>query len=276
MKTKDSKLRFLLSGLTLITFLCVFLFSCHKEDVASINTCFDYEQIGIEHNKGLDYIFEYLKKEGVGKEGIGLKSGLNIFDLIEAATLSFTKTLDSEKDVDYNGIKLTFRHFESNTLKSASVNNLSVAIQPHVNITPLQISFLDRLDTIMSNVRIGLEFTIERIKEVEYDILTKCSEKEVELLLACTSVARHSLEYWTNNYENWLIEFGSAEVGTINALLLKSTNERDWEWFWDTLGDMGKGDVIGAGIGSIVPGAGTISCACFASAGTGIRRLLNW
>lgn len=48
-------------------FVTANLISCQKEKTTTPDISFDYEQIGIEHNKGLDYIFEYLKEKKINK-----------------------------------------------------------------------------------------------------------------------------------------------------------------------------------------------------------------
>ncbi len=283
MKTKASKIIFSLSGLTLAIVTSLMFFSCQKEEIVSTNESFDYEQIGVEHNKGLAYIFEYLKDKGVGKKS-NLKGATDIFELTKKATLSFAQTSKITKDSDYDKLPLTFKSFNYSTLKSAGMNELVSSISSEIELSQLQISYFNQLDQIMSNLEIGLESTIEKIKKIESDIISECATEEAEILLSSTSVARHSLEYWSKNYEKWLIELGGVDVLTLNTSRLKSSNiESDWDWFCDTLKNMGKSDVvggaIGAGVGALAGGVGAapgaVAGACYSSAGRGIVALLD-
>ncbi len=283
MKTNIIKLEFLQLSLIFTTAMCLFFYSCQEDEIMPVDEPFDYEQIGIEHNKGLDYIFEYLKKQGVGVK-TELKSAINLFDLTKQATLSFAKTSKITKGVNYDKLPLVYQSFDRNTLKSAGIDELSRSIQSEVELTPLQISILDELDQTMSNLKIGLEPTIEKIKSIESNIKAQCTQEEAELLLSCTSVARHSLEYWTSNFEKWINELGGTTEIANNVQRLKSANvEDDWDWFWGTLENMGKSDVVGAGIGAGVgalaggvgAAPGAVAGGCYSSAGRGIVSLLD-
>ena len=247
-----------------------------------MNELFDYEQIGIEHNKGLDYVFDYLKKEELGGR-LSLKRINNVFDLTKQATISFAKTSDITKDIDFDKLPLIFQPFNQNKVKSAGTDKLTSSIETEIELSQLQVLFLNRLDEVMSNLEIGLQPTIEKIKDIELDIKEQCSNEESELLLAATVVGRYSLEYWLNNYEKWISELSGGDI-TIKATILKSANAtEDWDWFWDTLGNMGKSDVvggaIGAGVGALAGGVGAIpgavAGACYSSAGRGIVALYD-
>lgn len=282
MKTKVSKFIFLLSGLTLSVIMSLFFFSCQKNEIEPTNEPFDYEQIGIEHNKGLDYVFENLKKEELSGK-LSIERVDNLFDLTKQATISFTKTSVITKNIDYSKLPLIFQTFNHNKLKSAGTDELTTSIETEIELSQLQILFLNRLDEVMSNLKIGFQPTIEKIKDIELDIKKQCSNEESELLLAATVVGRYSLEYWQNNYEKWIFELSGGEI-TINASTLKSAHStKDWDWFWDTLGDMGKSDVvggaIGAGVGALAGGIGAapgaVAGACYSSAGRGIVALYD-
>jgi|UPI000838590D hypothetical protein len=287
-KYYNSKILFVMKSKIVVLVAFVFgvfvtanLISCQKEKTTTPDISFDYEQIGIEHNKGLDYIFEYLKEKKINKKS-ALRSTTNIFDLIEQATLSFAKTSKILRNVNHKELPLTFQNFNREVLKSAGNNNLTYLINSKINLNPSQITFLNELDNVISNLEIGLELTIEKIKKIELDIISQCSVDEAKILLSATSVARYSLEYWTENYEKWIIELGGMEIGAMNEL--KSISSRGgWDWFCDTLKSMGKSDVvggaIGAGVGALAGGVGAapgaVAGACYSSAGRGIVALLD-
>ena len=58
--------------------------SCEdKQEVVKKNSFIDYELIGIEHNKGLDFVFKYVKQESQSKN---LKTPLDFMLLVEKGT----------------------------------------------------------------------------------------------------------------------------------------------------------------------------------------------
>lgn len=279
MKTKVSKYNLLFSRISLLLIGSIFFLSCQKEEVDNKKVFFDYEQIGIEHNAGLNYIFEYLKNGDVNKDS-KLKSSSDIFNLTKQATLSFAQISKITKGVDYSKLPLTFQSFNRSTLKSAGTNELVASISSEIDLSSNQKLFLNQLDEVMSNIKKGLQPTIEEIKKLELDIVNQCTNEEAELLLSSTSVARYSLEYWTDNYEKWLTELGGIDIVGANTSQLKSG---DWDWFCDTLGNMGKSDVVGAAIGAgagalaggVGAAPGAVAGACYSSAGRAIVALLD-
>ncbi|MEA1886012.1 MAG: hypothetical protein U9N72_02225 [Bacteroidota bacterium] len=254
-----------------------FLTNCERENALINNSNIDYEQIGIEHNRGLDYIFEALKKEDFGNAS-ELRNFDNIFELSKQATLDFSRESIITKDVDFDELSSILQRFNLTKFKSAGTNELTSEIASQIELTSLQISFFNELDEIISNLEIGLQPTIGKILNLERDIIDKCNSDETKILLSATAIARYSLEYWTNNYEKWLNELSSNKV-----LGMYTSKDDDWEWFWDTLEDMGKSDLvggaIGAGVGALAGGIGAapgaVAGACYASAGRGIVSLLD-
>ncbi len=258
--------------ISLILGLC--LFSCQKNESAYREKVFDYEQIGIDHNKGMEYIFEYLKSETVNKQ-TDLRNAPAIFDLTEQATLSLIQREKIINKLNFDQITPIFEKFNFDISRSGEADDLVSSIHSKIPLSDIQIYYLNQLDEIISNLEIGLEPTIAEIKKLESDIITQCTKDEVVILLSSTSVARHSLKYWTDNYEKWLIELGENPD--------KKQNVSTRSWFSDTIKDMGKADAvggaIGACVGSIAGGVGAapgaVSGACYSSAGRGICSLLD-
>ena len=256
MKTKVLKLRFLLSSLTLTIIMCLFFFSCQKEETVPINEPFDYEQIGIEHNKGLDYVFEYLKEKGVGKK-IGLKSTTNISQLIDNATVAFLEE-EANFDEKSNAISIFKAENEKGYLKSAQVN-----FQKDLELKLLDKTSKDKLEAIydmLNNVRkIGIDKSVEKLLVIQSEIQSECIEQELPVLMSICVTARYSLIYWESNFEKWMLELGGIETLLLKNVRLKSGNtERDWDWFLDTVGDMAEADAYGAGAGALVGTAGVV------------------
>lgn len=274
MKTKVLKSKILLSTLLLIVISGLIISSCQKEDIVQENKPIDYEQLGVEHNKGLEFIFDYLKQNKVleNKKSNDID---NVFDLTKQATILFTKTSDVAEHIILKEDSKVFSSFNQNRLKSSVYEDPIKIIETEVELTPLQISFLNQLGSAISNIDKGLAPTIEKINSIEDEIISTCSEEEKILLLTAISIGKHSMEYWVTNIDRWIEELGGIDNSDAVAMNLKSTNSK-LSWLSDTLGDMGKSDVVGGVIGACVGGpAGAVGGACYASAGRGIVALYD-
>ena len=62
------KSKFLVLSLFLFLLSSIVILSCQKEENILNSKLIDYEQIGIEHNLGLEFIYDYLVEENKKKE----------------------------------------------------------------------------------------------------------------------------------------------------------------------------------------------------------------
>lgn len=259
--------------------LCIF--ACNENTNENSKQAIAYEEIGKEHNNGLDFVFNYLKKNNFKIENNSTDQEA-IFKIANHGTLMFTNESDFFTGIEKEKIILTFFTNDLNLLKSLGANELASSIESEIELSAIQISFFNQLDDIMSELGNGLELTIEKINELEAEIINLSPQTEAEVLLISTSLARHSLDYWYNNFQDWISEF--VNDSTISQkiqeeLILKSTKS----WLTETLVAMGKSDVvggaIGAGVGALAVGVGAapgaVAGACYSSAGRGIVALLD-
>jgi hypothetical protein len=235
--------------------------------------------IGIEHNKGLDYVFEKLKKETVDK-GITLRSSSDLSALIKEASINFTLESEFGKDLDFNRVEGFLNSFDEIELRSGNTNTGGIiSVLGKVELTPLQIHYIHQLDDILSKYEHGdIQSTVENIKNLEAEIIKTGSPDDLQILLSTTSVARYSLQYWLENHDKWMSDlFDNSSVGQkISLRCSEEDSEEDWEWFCETLGNMARADISGAilgGVGGAAPGA--VAGACFGSAGAGVMCLLD-
>jgi hypothetical protein len=258
------------------------------ESSASIN----FEKIGSEHNKGLDYIFEQIKNNsGVSKE-IKLKGAKSLYQIVEDASIAFVSKSDYGKSVNSEElaeiINLTYK---GNLLKSYETRVMT-NIDELDFLSPEQKDYIRKYENIISSLPDDKDITVTigKIKTLEAEIIEKCSSDEIVPLLSATSVGRYSLQYWEKNLYKWATLFMPEETQNISMFTPRLKNgqevnatQDDWDWFWDTLKGMGESDsigaAIGAGIGSLAGGVGAIpgavSGGCYASAGSGVKSLLQ-
>jgi hypothetical protein len=290
----NSKIKLALVGTVLLTIIGYSFQSCSNEDemdtdvAANINI--DFEKIGREHNKGLDYIYEQLKKNQEGNS-VKLRSTTSSFDIAEDASVQFVTASDYGKGIEkekmYEIVKLSSERI---SLRSANANEI-INTDNLEFLTDKQQQYLNKYKEIIKSTKKDLDPVIEKLKKLDIEIISNCTSEEAIPLLAATSVGRHSLQYWNDNLYKWiaLLDPDTKKIESALVPRLKSgtievqTNDEEWEWFYDTLTSMGQSDGIGALIGGIsglaggivgaIPGA--LVGACNASAGAGIKALFN-
>ena len=199
MKTKVFKTKFLLSGLTLTIIMCLFFFSCEKEEIVPINEPFDYEQIGIEHNKGLDFVFEHLKKEGVGRKS-ELKSATNISKLVDNATIEFLeKEAGFDKESNINAIS-NFMGKTPNNLKSAQIDTKDLESKLLDKNSKVK---LESIIQVLNNIgTVNLDKSVKKLEKIQNEIQLECLQEELPILMSVCVTARYSLIYWESNLKN--------------------------------------------------------------------------
>lgn len=249
------KTKFLIIGVLFFAILSIFLISCEKSQKETDITEFsDYELIGIEHNKGLDYVFEYVK-QSISKEETQLKSATDFLLLVEKGTQEFIKTNelfqnDATREIALKESREPFLYYSSrnfSNMKSATLENLYPSDKEDL-LTAKQKEILNELNTILSNSLLGIDEIITSLNNLDVKIKSECEVEEIDILLSATSIGRYSFQYWHDNYDKWISEFGP----TYN---LKSTQAFGW-------GEVGKNDVaygIGGGLaGALVGGTATL------------------
>jgi len=251
MKRNFLNFGFLISGIFVIILLGTSLISCEKlESNTNLEEEIDYELIGAEHNKGLDYVFNYVKQK-TSKENTKLKSKSDFLILVEEGTQEFLKNNDLlqnevEKNIAINESKkpyLFYSYIIKNDLKSATLEKLWPDDVDNL-LTNKQKEILNEMNEIISNST-ELDDVINAFNIIDLKINSECSDKERDVLLCATSIGRHSFQYWHDNLDLWINEFGSAYN-------LKSNKSFSWS-------EVGKNDVAygvgGGAAGAIVGGS---------------------
>jgi len=236
--------------IAVLTLLSAFvLTSCDKkQDVVKNNSFIDYELIGIEHNKGLDFVFEYVKQESQNKN---VKNPLDFMLLVEKGTQEFIKTAqvfqnETNREIALNESKKPFLFYSSytssNNLKTSTLDKLYPTDVEHL-LSLKQKEILNELNEILSNSSLSIENIITELNNLEERIKSECKNEEIDILLSATSIGRHSFEYWEANLDKWISAFGSSYN-------LNRTQAIKW-------GDVGKNDVaygVGGGLGGALVG----------------------
>lgn len=269
------------------------IYSCSKEnDISETqNTAIDYEKIGKEHNLGLEFIFNELKnkKISINPKGNNFEKLLSetkksSVSFLESSNITNHINSENSANIFASYDKLINRNIQLNRKGVYTENDPIDDMKNEVELTRLQVKYFDKLNEIISNLDLdlGIELTLDKIKEIEKDIILECNEDEQFLLLSSTSIARNSLEYWSTNLEKWVNELNKSSVNGKSVHLKTFSKSSDWGWFTDTLKSMGKSDVVGGVMGGVIGAAagagigavpGAVAGACYSSAGRGIVAL---
>lgn len=264
-----------MKNLILSAIIALALCSCQKERNIQNSKLIDYEQIGTEHNFGLEFIYDYLVEENKKKE----LSSQSIDELVnKVSDANFMFLEDKQYALDLNEAscrkmndKIFYQVLYSENLKSAKSDKTSIEQileNQEVELTENQIIYFQKISNcLQSYADKNLETVVTELTNLKSEIRQNCTEAEADILLIAVSIGSHSLSYWDENLEKWIAEF------TDNSNLKSASS--DWEWFNETLVAMGKSDVVGGVIGSTVFGVGAVPAACGASAGRGVVALLD-
>ncbi len=257
-----------------IVFIITF-FSCKNEKVIEksekLVTVKNIEFVGIEHNKMLDEIFNYLKKQNYVKNRNSITHVKALENFMINKIKSNIKYSKESNDVAVKYTKNLFNQFQYRN--KLSNNN-------HLELSKIEKYYIKKLNQILS-VDLKNPSVITKIKELERVI-----EKDVQLdnkklitLLSATSTAKYSYKYWSENSNKW-IRLSSKRYKKKPQVNSKT----------DPGSDIVKADVGGAIGGAsgafavnIIPGAGQVGYggaivggAVAGSVGTAVVKFLDW
>ncbi len=237
----------LTSIITISLLVSAFFTSCQKNEIIKKDSQFDYEKIGIQHNEGLNFVYNYLNKQELNGN---LKSAKNILLISEEGTYKFFQENDLLKDKNVDiAIKeasVPFTIYKSDlksNLKSGSLDHLWPDNVDSL-LTNIQKQYLNKLDDIININQDNLDAMLTDINKLEVNIKENVPKDEQPILLSSCAIARHSFQYWHDNIDKW------------NKLLSNSSLKSIKSFSW---GEVGKNDVaygVGGGVaGAIVGGS---------------------
>jgi len=247
MNSLNKSIKVLLSIITVSFIAFSFFTSCQKDKLVKKNNQFNYEEVGIQHNKGLDFVYNYLSVQKTKENLINAK---NILTISEQGTYKFLQEnnllIDKNVDIAIKEASVPFKIYKSNLQNNLKSGNLEHLWPDNVDslLTNIQKQYLNELNDIINNYQNNLNAMLSEINKLEVNINENVSVNEQPILLSSCAIARHSFQYWHDNIDKW------------NELLsnspLKSTKSFSW-------GEVGKNDVaygVGGGVaGAIVGGS---------------------
>lgn len=250
MKIKVVKFNF--AQLLMVVFLFVSFIACDRDEALQEVAFFDYEQIGVIHNRGIDYVFNYVKEKTVHCKP-EMKTGEALLHLVEEGTREFLKKSDL---FDEPGMEIALEESKKpfifyndclkDNLKSSTMTSVCLS-EIEALLTHNQKAILIEMDEVFNGNIWDVQEVTSSLEALEKKIISECSEEEKHILLCATSIGRHSFQYWSNNFDLWFDEFG-PDIKFKKA---------QFNW-----AEVGKNDVaygIGGGIsGAVIGGSVTL------------------
>lgn len=235
-----------ISKLLLGLLVTMILFQSCEKDENSLSTDINAKQlefVGVEHNKMLNEVYEFIKNENIDKKTGKLKIENFLISKINSNTEYSNQSnkigIDYTKDVFSRKINL----------------NSSLKLSSKKSSNSLADNYIDRLDQILTNIDFNDNSVLMTINSIEQEIEQdeNLTDENKITLLSATQVSRYSYNYWSENWDNWL-----ALVDVNKSSFNKRTKSAG--------GNIVKGDVAGAIGGAagawavnVIPGAGQVA-----------------
>lgn len=266
-----------------VFFLGIFIHSCDKDnfeitdndspksvpDVINTNVDFSskitnpYDFIGKYHNEGLQFVIDEHRKSPK------LKAGQELDEQIKELVVSYMKKNDVFKST---GMKPSINFSSISVLNEINLKQVKLKSDNLFPIKDQQI-YYEKLKKVFSKKNVSSpQALISYINEIECNIINdkKLKEEEIAQLLITTSVAKYSSIFWIEA----LLKADNKRSG----IRLKNGSEPGWnfsDWWQDTFVPSAQevveadfdgaaagaiiGVLVGAGAGSVAPGAGTVT-----------------
>ena len=200
----------------------------------------DLNKIGEEHNKGLDYVLNQIKNEN--KKSFSRRNINDFNSLINEYSIKYAelKGLSTEESqlITIHDINIQFSaRLSENNEFSDELNSFLVQLE--------SLSDSDKDDWKLSNY---LTFLIDLETQAQNSSL---SDDEKFIFLSGTSVAKHSLEYWSENVDEWADLFENENGNrTMSA-------QGFWDRFnWGAIGISDAGGAVSSAAGLALSGTG--------------------
>ncbi len=208
-KTRLKKTIFVSASLILLVLAGLFFTECGKDD-KSMNPKLDiYKQIGEEHNKGLDFVLQNLEAGALSRNNIQ-KSENVVAIYAEAENLAY-EFLNSA-----SGLSEENKEYAVSAMQSLNITTQTNTKNENLqHLSDTQQKYIQKLHAIVNKEKLDLTKSLKKIKALEEDILQECQDSDQYILLSATSIARHSMQYWHDNYKTWIAKL-CYEKGVIS------------------------------------------------------------
>lgn len=172
-----------------------------------------FEQVGVQHNQGLDAILDELMRERIrlfeelanqpstrSFSGHGFPETYNFDALIRREAKRLTKNWYPEVDDEFLDAVMPKQNFDVRTRMSSVDSQSEITVM----LTPFQQEYHNRLLKLLDRKGQSVKRFVSDVVALENEIVEKApTTEEAEQMLFTTSVARNSAEYWEKNMRKW-------------------------------------------------------------------------
>ncbi len=249
--------------------LSMFLFmSCQSKVEYLPQTTFQIDQIGKEHNKGLDYVLSYIK---INKNKIMDNSKGEFLKIAQEGTKEYFYKggyLVSSSNITLANQEASsvYKYYKDINYENESLKKLW-PMEKDALLSDLQKQFLNEIQIAIDDQTMDLSATLNVLTKIEKKSIQKCSHEDQYLILSTLSIAKNSLQYWHDNYNDWTY----ALEDLYNLSHQKIQLRRWFSWKAVAKNDIAYG-AGGALAGALVGGAvsvGTLSIPGYAAGAIG-------
>lgn len=253
---KKTKIKFLFLAM-LIGSMTILTASCEKDDIVTNSSVLkpnqfkydssglkpnQFEYVGLEHNKGLDYVYNGLKKE-LNTIDVDKLNRDELFEIVNKYSNEFYAKSEITKNYLSESIELSEKHLNSISLyykyHSPQENGEDSYIDSCITngrFTDIQKSLLFELINRVNsaNELSEIQLIIKEINDKAIRLITDSSE--LAIIFIATNVMEYSCSYWAEHFDEWNNLFNNN----------KAAPSDKW-WSWQTVG---KADAVGAASGA--------------------------
>ena len=222
----------------IITILLLFatMLSCKDQNLKTTQKSgpVDFKLIGLNHNKGLDYILNYILANR-GSDKISLSQ---VLKLNKAASEEyFNKTYSNLSQTDREKIMGTMESLNqintrqifgrTNTATGPASDMLS-QVAPYMTYNQKYYinNIYSTLETYDNNIN-AVQYALD---DIESQVYSTMGYDEAAVVLSAISVARNSTYYWDSNLDHWF-DVMSQTTDPYSALIQPRINGRiAWGW----------------------------------------------
>ncbi|MCL2560737.1 MAG: carbohydrate-binding module family 14 protein [Rikenellaceae bacterium] len=184
------------------------------------------EQVGILHNKGLDFVINDLMNEKIrlfeesgsnpqtrSSSGGAFPETFDFEQVVRNSTENFMKTADMELEDDFFDKVMPITRISAFTRSSAEERDAEIMEV----LTPFQQEYYNRIMDVVYRKGMTLELLRKEFAKLDEEIIRKApTAEEAEQLLIATSIGVNSGEYWTENLMKWNTILNSRIVRAID------------------------------------------------------------
>lgn len=182
--------------------------SCNRDTVAPTQkeTPIDFKSIGVNHNKGLDYVFNYIKaNRGTGKVSLQQMVKLNKAASIEYIIKTYPNLSGSERQQVMSKMQSINEAFTSRVSGRTLDATQDLLDQIAPNMTATQKYHINNIFSSVVNLDYDINAVQASLNIIESQAYAMPYE-EGAIVLAAVSVARNSSNYWNENLNSWVEE----------------------------------------------------------------------